>query len=324
MKDSTILVTGGAGNIGSHIVDMCVKNDAKKVIVIDDFSRGVMSNLDWAIKNGNVVVINGNIKDTKLLNEYFKDVDYVFHQAAIRITQCAKEPRLAHEVLIDGTFNVLEACVKHKIKKLVFASSASVYGDSSYLPMDENHPFNNKTYYGAGKIANEQMTRAFREMYGLNYVGLRYFNVYGPRMDIYGYYTEVMIKWLDKMDKNEAPVIFGDGEQAMDFIYVEDVAKANILALESDIVEGVYNVGTGIMTSLNELVREMLDLTNPNLKPIHKDPEKLLIVSKRKAGIEKAKENLGFKSEVNLKEGLKKLIGWRKSNIKQVQKETSS
>jgi len=313
IKDSVILVTGGAGNIGSHIVDMCIKEGAKKVIVIDNFTRGVISNLDWAKKNGNVEVVNGDIRDFELLNKYFKNVDYVFHQAAIRITQCAQEPRLAHEVLIDGTFNILEACVKNNIKKVVFASSASVYGDPSYLPIDENHPFNNKTYYGAGKIVNEQMARAFREMYGLKYIGLRYFNVYGPRMDIYGYYTEVMIKWLDKIDKNESPVIFGDGEQAMDFIYVEDIARANILALESNIEEGIYNVGTGVMSSLNDLVRNMLELTNPNLKPEYKKPEKLLIVSKRKADITNAKKDLGFESKIDLKEGLKKLIEWRKA-----------
>jgi len=313
IKDSVILVTGGAGNIGSHIVDMCIKEGAKKVIVIDNFTRGVISNLDWAKKNGNVEVVNGDIRDFELLNKYFKNVDYVFHQAAIRITQCAQEPRLAHEVLIDGTFNILEACVKNNIKKVVFASSASVYGDPSYLPIDENHPFNNKTYYGAGKIVNEQMARAFREMYGLKYIGLRYFNVYGPRMDIYGYYTEVMIKWLDKIDKNESPVIFGDGEQAMDFIYIEDIARANILALESNIEEGIYNVGTGVMSSLNDLVRNMLELTNPNLKPEYKKPEKLLIVSKRKADITNAKKDLGFESKIDLKEGLKKLIEWRKA-----------
>ena len=313
IKDSVILVTGGAGNIGSHIVDMCIKEGAKKVIVIDNFTRGVISNLDWAKKNGNVEVVNGDIRDFELLNKYFKNVDYVFHQAAIRITQCAQEPRLAHEVLIDGTFNILEACVKNNIKKVVFGSSASVYGDPSYLPIDENHPFNNKTYYGAGKIVNEQMARAFREMYGLKYIGLRYFNVYGPRMDIYGYYTEVMIKWLDKIDKNESPVIFGDGEQAMDFIYVEDIARANILALESNIEEGIYNVGTGVMSSLNDLVRNMLELTNPNLKPEYKKPEKLLIVSKRKADITNAKKDLGFESKIDLKEGLKKLIEWRKA-----------
>ncbi len=313
IKNSVILVTGGAGNIGSHIVDMCIKEGAKKVIIIDNFTRGVMANLEWAKKNGNIEIIEGDIRDFELLNKCFKDVDYVFHEAAIRITQCAKEPRLAHEVLIDGTFNVLEACVKNNIKKLVFASSASVYGDASYLPMDENHPFNNKTYYGAGKIANEQMVRSFREMYGLKHIGLRYFNVYGPRMDIYGYYTEVMIKWLDKIDKNESPVIFGDGEQAMDFVYVEDIAMANILALESDLEEGIYNVGTGVISSLNDLVKIMLELTNPNLKPVYKEPEKLLIVSKRRADINKAKKDLGFESKINLKEGLKKLIEWRKN-----------
>jgi len=312
INNSRILITGGAGNIGSHIADSCIKEGAKEIIIIDDFSRGSTENLKWAEENGIVKVIKGDIRDASFLDSCFSGVDYVFHEAAIRITQCAQEPRLAHEVLIDGTFNVLEACVKHKIKKIVFASSASVYGEPSYLPMDEQHPFNNKTYYGAGKIANEQMFKAFREMYGLNYVILRYFNVYGPRMDIYGYYTEVMIRWLDKIDNDESPIIFGNGKQAMDFVYVGDVAQANILALKSDINEGIYNVGTGIMTSLNELIKIMLELTKPNLKVVYQKPVKLVIVSQRKAGTEKAEKELGFKAKTNLKTGLRELIEWRR------------
>src|SRR3989344_1945296 len=312
IKDSIILVVGGAGNIGSHIVDEVIKKGAKEVIVIDMFTRGTKENLTWAIANGNVILVDGDIRDRELLDKYFENVDYVFHEAAIRITQCAKEPKLAHEVLIDGTFNILEACVKHNIKKLIFASSASVYGEPSYLPMDEKHPFNNKTYYGAGKIANEQMIRAFREMYGLNYVILRYFNVYGPRMDIYGVYTEVMIKWLDKIEEGEPPIIFGDGKQSMDFVYVKDIVRANILALESDINEGVYNVGTGIETSLNNLLKQMLDITNSKLEPEYKEQKGLVIVSKRKADITKARNELGFESDTDIKLGLKELIEWRK------------
>jgi UDP-glucose 4-epimerase len=313
IKNSRILITGGAGNIGSHIADSCIKEGAKEIIIIDNLSRGSKENLEWAQKNGNIKLVEGDINNTKLLDSCFNGIDYVFHEAAIRITQCAQDPKLAHQVLIDGTFNVLDACVRHKVKKVIFASSASVYGEPDYLPIDEKHPFNNKTYYGAGKIANEQMFRAFREMYGLNYVILRYFNVYGPRMDIYGYYTEVMIKWLDKIDKNESPVIFGDGKQAMDFIYVGDVAKANIMALKSDINEGVYNIGTGAMTSLSDLLKIMLELTNPSLKPIYQMPTKLVVVSQRKAATEKTEKELSFKAEIDLKTGLRKLIEWKKN-----------
>ena len=312
IKDSKILVVGGAGNIGSHIVDEVVRKGAREVIVVDKLVRGNKENLEWAMANGNVTLIDCDIRDKELFDKYFEGVDYVFHEAAIRITQCAKEPKLAHEVLIDGTFNVLESCVKHNIKKLIFASSASVYGEPSYLPMNEEHPFNNKTYYGAGKIANEQMIRAFREMYGLNYVILRYFNVYGPRMDIYGVYTEVMIKWLDKIEKGEPPIIFGDGKQSMDFVYIKDIVRANILALESDMNEGIYNVGTGIETSLNDLLKQMLNIMNSELKPKYEEQKGLVIVSRRKAGTEKAKNELGFKSETDLKSGLKGLIEWRK------------
>lgn len=312
IKNSKILVVGGAGNIGSHIVDEVIKMGAREVIVIDKLVRGNKENLEWAMANGNVTLIDCDIRDRELLDKYFEGVDYVFHEAAIRITQCAKEPKLAHEVLIDGTFNVLESCVKHNIKKLIFASSASVYGEPSYLPMDEEHPFNNKTYYGAGKIANEQMIRAFREMYGLNYAILRYFNVYGPRMDIYGVYTEVMIKWLDRIEEGEPPVIFGDGKQSMDFVYIKDIVRANILALESDINEGIYNVGTGIETSLNDLLKQMLDVTNSEFKPTYEEQKGLVIVSRRKAGTAKAKNELGFESETDLKLGLKELIEWRK------------
>lgn len=315
IKDKRILVTGGVGNIGSHIVDQLVKEKAKEIVVIDDFSRCIKENLEWAFKNGNVNLVKCDIRDFSSVNKFMKDIDYVFHQAAIRVTKCAENPRLCNEVLIDGTFNILEACIKNNIKKLIFASSALVYGEPSYLPMDEKHPFNSKTAYGAAKIANEQMAKAFREMYDLKYVGLRPFNVYGPRMDIYSPHTEVMIKWLDRIDNNQPPLIFGDGTEAMDFVYVEDVVRANILALKSNIDEGIYNVGTGVITSLNELAKIMLELTKSELEPIYKKPEKLLIVSKRKAGIEKAKKELGFEAKTNLREGLKKLIEWKKKQL---------
>lgn len=315
IKGKRILVTGGVGNIGSHIVDQLVKEKAGEVIVIDDFSRCRKENLEWASKNGSITLLTCDIRNPSLVNKSMENVDYVIHQAALRVTKCAEDPRLCNEVLVDGTFNVLEACVKNNVKKIVFASSALVYGEPSYLPMDENHPFNNRTAYGAAKIANEQMARAFKEMYGLKYIGLRPFNVYGPRMAISGPHTEVMIKWLDNLDNNNPPVIFGNGEQAMDFVYVEDVARANILALKSNVEEGIFNVGTGVMASLNQLAKVMIELTNQNLKITYKIPEKLTIVSKRQASTEKAKKELGFEAKTDLKTGLKKLIDWRREEL---------
>jgi UDP-glucose 4-epimerase len=311
IEKKRVLVTGGAGNIGSHIVDRLVKEGAEEVIVLDNFFRGRNENLMIARKNGNIKVVNGDIRDSRLVNELCRNVDYVFHQAAIRITQCAKEPRLCHEILVDGTYNVFEACVKNSIRKLIFASSASVYGEHSYLPMDEGHPFNNCSNYGAGKIFNENLAKSFRYIFGLNYIGLRYFNVYGPRMDAFGAYTEVMIRFLDRIDEGQPPVIYGDGKQSMDFVYVEDVAKANILALKNERNEGIYNVGTGNETDLNRLYSIMAQFTKHELEPEYKKSEQLIPASRRRAATQKAEKELGFKAEVSLEEGLKKLIEWR-------------
>ncbi len=306
-----ILVTGGAGFVGSHIVDQLVERGAAEVRVLDNMVRGAMSNLDHARESGRIRVVEGDIRDAALVDELTRGVDYVVHQAALRITRCAEAPREAVEVLIGGMLNVLESAVKHKVKKIVAASSASVYGNPSYLPMDENHPFNNRTLYGAGKIANEQMLRAFTESYGLPYVAFRYFNVYGPRMDLTGVYTEVLVRWLDAVEAGTPPLIFGDGLQSMDFVYVEDVARANILALESDVCDEVFNVGTGRQTSLNELCAEVLAATGSKLKPEHREARAVANVRSRKASTEKAEKMLGFRYSVELQEGLRKLIEWR-------------
>lgn len=318
-KNLKFVVTGGAGLIGSWVVDFILKEYGDKVgqiVVLDNFTRGTKANLASALKSKKVKVVEGDIRDSRTVNKLIRGADFVIHEAAIRITQCAENPRLCNEVLVDGTFNVFEACVKNKVKKLVFNSSASVYGDPSYLPMDEDHPYNNLTAYGAAKIANEYMARAFRKMYGLNYVSLRPFNVYGPRMDVYGVYTEVMIRWLEKIQTNQSPVIHGDGKQSMDFIYVEDVARATICALKSSVNEGVFNVGTGIETNLNELLKILLKLTNPALKPKYEPQRVATHVSRRQADIKKAKKYLGFKAQTNLNEGLKQLIDWRNQLIK--------
>jgi UDP-glucose 4-epimerase len=311
--DTCCLVTGGAGFVGSTIVDQLLAAGASEVRVVDNFVRGSRGNLAWARAHGGVNVIDGDIRDTSLVNQATDGVDYVFHQAALRITRCAEKPREAVEVLIDGTLNVLEAALRYKVKKVVAASSASVYGEPSYLPIDESHPFNNRTMYGAAKIANEQMLRAFHETSGLQYVALRPFNVYGPRMDVTGVYTEVLVRWLDAIETNKAPLIFGDGNQSMDFVYVEDVARANLLAAQSGVSDEVFNVGTGVQTSLNELCGLVLGLTGSSSQPEHREARSVGNVQRRRAAIEKADRMLGFRTSVSLEQGLRQLIRWREA-----------
>jgi len=305
------LVTGGAGFIGSTIVDQLLDARAAEIVVLDNFVRGTWSNLAPARDRGGVNIIKGDICDAALVDELTEGIDFIFHQAALRITRCAEAPREAVDVLINGTLNVLESAVHHKVRKVVAASSASVYGDPSYLPMDESHPFNNRTIYGAGKVACEQMLRAYCTMYGLNYVAFRYFNVYGPRMDIAGVYTEVLIRWLDALEANQPPLIFGDGTQSMDFVFVGDVARANVLAAQSDVTDEVFNVGTGIQTSLNELCDLLLQLTGSSLRPERREARQVANVKARRAGIEKAARLLGFHADVCLQDGLQELIRWR-------------
>jgi UDP-glucose 4-epimerase len=307
------LVTGGAGFIGSTIVDQLLDAGAAEVIVLDNFVRGTWSNLASAQDRGGVKVIKGDICDAALVDDLTVGTDFVFHQAALRITRCAEAPREAVDVLINGTLNVLESAVRHKVKKVVAASSASVYGNPSYLPMEESHPFNNRTIYGAGKIACEQMLRAYYTMYGLPYLAFRYFNAYGPRMDIVGVYTEVLIRWLDAIEANQPPLIFGDGTQSMDFVFVGDVARANVLAAQSDVTDEVFNVGTGTQTSLSELCDLLLQLTDSSLRPERREARQVANVQARRAGVEKAARLLDFRANVSLREGLRELIRWRHS-----------
>ena len=313
LKDSRCLVTGGAGFIGSIIVDQLLEAGAGEVVVLDNFLRGNMGNLAEANASGSVRIVDGDICDADLVDELTKGKDFVFHKAALRITRCAEAPREAIAVLINGTLNVLESAVRHKVKKIVAASSASVYGDPSYLPMDETHPFNNRTLYGAGKIAGEQMLRAYFTSYGLKYVAFRYFNVFGPRMDITGVYTEVLVRWLDAIEAGRPPLIFGDGKQSMDFVFVDDVARANILAARSDVTDELFNVGTGVQTSLKELCEELLQLTGSSLRPEYREAREVANVQARRAGTEKAAKLLNFRTRVSLKEGLQQLIAWRES-----------
>jgi UDP-glucose 4-epimerase len=311
LKGACCLVTGGAGFVGSTIADQLIHAGAAEVRIMDNFVRGSWNNISWALEQPGVNVIVGDICSPDLVDHAMVGVDYVFHQAALRITRCAEKPREAIEVLIDGTFNVLEAALRYNVRKVIAASSASVYGEPSYLPIDEEHPFNNTTMYGGCKIALEQMLRALHNTSGLSYVALRPFNIYGPRMDMTGVYTEVLIRWLDAIENDSPPLIFGDGSQSMDFVYVEDVARVNLLAAESEISDDVFNVGSGTQTSLYELCMLLLKLTGSSQQPEYRAPRSVGNVQRRRAAIDKAAKLLGFRSSVSLEEGLRRLIQWR-------------
>lgn len=313
LRGARCLVTGGAGFVGSTIVDQLVSAGVSEVRIIDNFVRGSRGNIADAMRQHKVILIEGDIRDAGLVHDATDGVAYVFHQAALRITRCAEAPREAIEVLIDGTFNVAEAALRHKVKKLVVASSASVYGEPSYLPIDEEHPFNNTTMYGACKIATEQMLRALYNTSGLSYIALRPFNVYGPRMDMAGVYTEVLIRWLDAIDNGTSPLIFGDGTQSMDFVYVEDVARANLLAATNETTDTVFNVGSGTQTSLHELCMLLLRLTGSSQVPEYRAPRSVGHVQRRRAMVDRAESLLGFRSRVSLEQGLQKLIDWRRA-----------
>ena len=315
MQNNRVLITGGAGLIGSHIADQLVQSGDPEIIVLDNFVRGRRENLAWAMSHGRIQIVEGDIRDAALLHEVMQGVDLVFHQAALRITQCAEQPRLAMEVMADGTFNVIEAAVAAKVSKIVAASSASVYGMADELPTTENqHPYNNRTLYGAAKTFNEGLLRSFNEMCGLNYVALRYFNVYGPRMDIHGVYTEVLIRWMERIAAGKPPLIMGDGTQTMDFIYVEDIARANVLAARSDVTDDIFNVASGVETSLNDLAQSLLKVMGSTLQPEYGPARKVNPVSRRLADVRHAREKIGFESQVSLEDGLKRLVAWWQEN----------
>jgi nucleoside-diphosphate-sugar epimerase len=306
-----VLVTGGAGLIGSHIVDELLRRGAKDVVVLDNFTRGRLTNLRDALPTGRVHVIEGDIRNPRDVQNAVAGARLVFHEAAIRITQCAEEPRLAKDVLVDGTFNVLEACVNAKVARVLAASSASVYGLAEQFPTEEpHHGYDNRTLYGAMKMFNEGLLRSFNDMYGLNYVAVRPFNVYGPRMDTHGAYTEVLIRWMDAIDGGCPPTIFGDGLQTMDFVHVTDVARASVLAALSDVSDKVFNVGTGVETSLNDLARLLLKVMDSSLRPQHADARKVNRVSRRLASVSAAAQAFGFRASVSLEEGLRDLVSW--------------
>jgi len=310
IRDSKIALIGGAGFIGSHVVEELLEQNVGEVVIYDNFFRGKKENIETVHKDRRIRVIEGDITHIDVLNDALKDVDYVFHLAALWLLHCYEYPRAAFKVNIEGTFNVLEACMENKVKKFIFSSSASVYGNAVEMPMTENHPYNNRTFYGATKIAGEHMCRAFNERDGLDYVGLRYMNVYGPRQDYKGAYTTVIMKILDRLDQGLPPIIYGDGSQSYDFIYVRDAARANVCALTSDATDAFYNIGIGVKTSIRELAELILALTNSDLK-IKYEPAGKTFVTHRIGSTEKAKRDLEFEAATGLPEGLKELIKWR-------------
>jgi len=306
-----MLVTGGAGTVGSTLVDQLVEHGAKEIVVLDNFVRGRRANLEWAAENGNVIVVDGDVRDRALVTELAQGIDIVFHQAAIRITQCAEEPRLALEVLVDGTFNIVEAAATAEVRKVIAASSASVYGLAREFPTGEmHHPYSNDTLYGAAKTFNEGLLRSFHAMSGLDYIALRYFNVYGPRMDVHGAYTEVLVRWMERIARGEPPVIFGDGTQTMDFVCVPDIARANVLAAEADVTDAVFNIASGVETSLDELAGTLLRVMDSSLSVEHGPERTVNAVPRRLADTSEARRVLGFSAEINLEEGLSQLVDW--------------
>lgn len=312
VKGIRALVTGGAGTIGSHVVDLLVDGGADQVVVIDNLTRGCERNLAAARSAGVVELVDGDIRDARLVRELTQGCDAVFHLAAIRITQCAEEPRLAHDVLATGTFNVLEAACDAGVRKVIASSSASIYGLAESFPTSESHhPWANDTIYGAAKVYNEGLLRSFHAMSGLDYVALRYFNVYGPRMDIHGVYTEVLIRWMERIANGDPPLVLGDGSQTMDFVDVRDIARANILALEAPVTDVVYNIASSVETSLLELALTLsAAMGRPDLEPVFGPPRAVNPVPRRLADTSAAWRDLAWKAEISLDRGLRDLVSW--------------
>ena len=314
IKNSTVLITGGAGFVGSFIVDQLIQEGVREVVVVDNFYRGSLRNLEQALATRKVKILDLDIRNSEKLDAAFKNIDYCFHMAALRITRCAECPKEAIDVMVNGTYNVIESCLKHGIQKLVAASSASIYGTADVFPTKEDHhSYNNRTLYGALKMANEGMYRAFNDMQGLNYNAMRYFNIYGPRMDTHGKYTEVLIRWHKMIKEGKPPVIYGEGNQTMDFIHVADVARANILALKAEAKDEIFNVASSQEISLKELCLALLKAMSSDLAPTYipmPDQRKKVEVTRRLADISKASNLLGFKPKISLKEGLNDLVRW--------------
>jgi UDP-glucose 4-epimerase len=320
IQGKKLVIIGGAGLIGSHTVDQLVKEDVREIVIYDNMVRGTEENLEDALKDSRVKIfdVGGDIMQTDILQSALEGADGVFHFAALWLLQCHEFPRTAFDVNIRGTFNVMEACVAKGVKRLVYSSSASVYGDAVREPMDEEHPYNNKNFYGATKIAGEAMLRAFHHRYGLNYVGLRYMNVYGPRQDYHGAYIAVIMKMLDAIDRGKSPTIMGDGSEAFDFIAVEDCGAANVRAMMAGSTDQFYNVGTGVRTSLKELAELIIEITGCS-KPVNYAPRSQATLVRNRIGCpKKASAEINFTAAIDLREGLKRLIEWRATHKAEV------
>jgi UDP-glucose 4-epimerase len=321
IRGKKLVVVGGAGLIGSHTVDKLLEEDVGEIVIYDNFVRGRAENLTSALRDPRVRIfdIGGDILQTDILEAALEGAHGVFHFAALWLLQCHDFPRSAFETNVRGTFNVMEACVKKGVQRLVYSSSASVYGDAVREPMDEDHPFNNQNFYGATKIAGEAMLRAFHHRYKLNYVGLRYMNVYGPRQDYHGAYIAVIMKMLDAIDRGQGPTIMGDGSEAFDFVAVEDCARANVCAMKAGTTDQFYNVGTGKRTSLKELAQMIVELTGCQL-PINYAPRSQATLVRNRIGCpKKARAEIGFTAQIDLKDGLRRLIEWRSNHRAEVE-----
>lgn len=316
IEGMNLLVTGGCGLIGSTTIDALLRDhDPRRIVILDNLERGTEANIAEALKDDRVSLVKGDIRNREEVREVTQGMDAVIHMATLRITACAAEPREALEVMCDGSYNVLEAAVEAGVKKFVTASSASIYGLADEFPTKEDHhPYNNRTWYGASKIMLEGLLRSFNDMYDMPYVALRYFNVYGPRMDIHGKYTEVLIRWMERIAAGQPPLILGDGKTTMDFVYIEDVARSNILALQSNATDSVFNVASGTETSLEELARALLRVMDSDLEPEYGPERKVNAVSRRLADTSRAKADLGFEAHVQLDDGLQRLVAWWQAN----------
>ncbi len=318
LEGSKILVTGGCGLIGSTTIDqLLLDRKPEKIVIFDNLVRGSMRNVQDIMKDERVELVKGDIRDMDAVMKVTQGMDAVVHMAAIRITACAAEPREAMEVMCDGTYNVVEAAQKCGVKRVLAASSASVLGMADAFPTrEDHHPYNNRTWYGASKVMLEGLLRSFNDMYGLDYAAMRYFNVYGPRMDIHGKYTEVLVRWMQRIEEGVPPLIMGDGTTSMDFIYIEDLARANVLALEADCTDEVFHIASGVETSLSDLAAALMKVMDApaGMQPEFGPERKVNAVPRRLADTSKAAEMLGFKSEIDLEEGLRRLVTWWRAN----------